>query len=172
MCRVCVFPAGFGSNIRIMVGSASGPGSTFKALLGSARVRVPLSNKTRVRVGSVQHIYGSLRVRVRIFGPVKTSTLKLFNNYVWTDWNLRRYLKASPQLSNLIHVCAFSLGCQELACEAFCISWQHFCSLNFDRWHRVTTEMHLSRCKLCLIVEVILGTDAFCEQTLQIDPTS
>ncbi len=33
-----------------MVGSASGPGSTFKAFLGS------------------------LRVRVRIFGPVKTST--------------------------------------------------------------------------------------------------
>ncbi len=59
-----------------MVGSASGPGSTFKAFLGSARVRVPLSNKIRVRVGSVQHIYGSLRVRVRILGPVKTSTLK------------------------------------------------------------------------------------------------
>ncbi len=57
-----------------MVGSASGPGSTFKVFLGSARVRVPLSNKIRVRVGSVQHIYGSLRVRVRIFGPVKTST--------------------------------------------------------------------------------------------------
>ncbi len=56
-----------------MVGSASGPGSTFKAFLGSARVRVPLSNKIRVRVGSVQHIYGSLRVRVRILGPVKTS---------------------------------------------------------------------------------------------------
>ncbi len=73
--RVCVFPAGFGSNFRIMVGSASGLGSTFKAFLGSARVRVPLSNKIRVRVGSVQHIYGSLRVRVRIFGPVKTSTL-------------------------------------------------------------------------------------------------
>ncbi len=67
-------PAGFGSNFQIMVGSASGPGSTFKAFLGSARVRVPLSNKIRVRVGSVQHIYGSLRVRVRIFGPVKTST--------------------------------------------------------------------------------------------------
>ncbi len=63
------------SNFRTMVGSASGPGSTFKALLGSARVRVPLSNKTPLRVGSVQHIYGSLRVRVRIFGPVKTSTL-------------------------------------------------------------------------------------------------
>ncbi len=73
MCRVCVFPAGFGSNFRIVVGSVSGPGSTFKAFLGSARVRVPLSNKIRVRVGSVQHIYGSLRVRVRIFGPVKTS---------------------------------------------------------------------------------------------------
>ncbi len=57
-----------------MVGSASGPGSTFKAFLGSARVRVPLSNKIRVRVGSVQHIYGSLRVRVQIFGPVKTSS--------------------------------------------------------------------------------------------------
>ncbi len=57
-----------------MVGSASGPGSTFKAFLRSTRVRVPLSNKIRVRVGSVQHIYGSLRVRVRIFGPVKTST--------------------------------------------------------------------------------------------------
>ncbi len=71
--RVCVFPAGFGSNFRIMVGSASGPGSTCKAFLGSTRVRVPLSNKIRVRVGSAQHIYGSLRVRVRIFGPVKTS---------------------------------------------------------------------------------------------------
>ncbi len=59
-----------------MVGSASGPGSTFKALLGSAWVRVPLTNKTRVRVGSVQHIYGSLRVRVRIFGPVKTSNVR------------------------------------------------------------------------------------------------
>ncbi len=59
-----------------MVGSASGPGSTFMAFLGSARVRVPLSNKIRVRVGSVQHIYGSLRVRVRFFGPVKTSTLE------------------------------------------------------------------------------------------------
>ncbi len=57
-------PAGFGSNFRIMVGSASGPGSTFKAFLGSSRVRVPLSNKIRVRVGS-----GHLR----IFGPVKTS---------------------------------------------------------------------------------------------------
>ncbi len=45
-----------------MVGSASGPGSTFKAFLGSTRVRVPLSNKIRVRVGSAQHIYGSLRV--------------------------------------------------------------------------------------------------------------
>ncbi len=32
--RVCVFPAVFGSNFRIMVGSASGPGSTFKAFLG------------------------------------------------------------------------------------------------------------------------------------------
>ncbi len=73
--RVCVFPAGFGSNFRIMVGSASGTGSTFKAFLGSTRVRVPLSNKIRVRVSSTQYIYGSLRVRVRIFGPVKTSTL-------------------------------------------------------------------------------------------------
>ncbi len=72
--RVCVFPAGFGSNFRIMVGSASGPGSTFKAFLGSARVQVPFSNKIRVRVGSVRHIYRSLRVRVQIFGPVKTST--------------------------------------------------------------------------------------------------
>ncbi len=68
--RVCVFPAGFGSNFRIMVGSASGPGSTFKTFLGSTQVRVPLSNKIRFRVGSAQHIYGSLR----IFGPVKTST--------------------------------------------------------------------------------------------------
>ncbi len=58
MCRSgAVFPAGFRSNFRIMVGSASGPGSTFKAFLGSARVRVPLSNKIRIRVGSVQHIY-------------------------------------------------------------------------------------------------------------------
>ncbi len=60
--RVCVFPAGFGSNFRIMVRSASGPGSTFKVFLGSAWVRVPLSNEIRVRVGSVRHIYGSLRV--------------------------------------------------------------------------------------------------------------
>ncbi len=87
--RVCVFPAGFGSNFRIMVGSASGPGSTFKAFLGSARVRVPLSNKIRVRVGSVQHIYGSLRVRVRIFGPVKTSTLgtPVHNKISMDSWN-------------------------------------------------------------------------------------
>ncbi len=60
-----------------MVGSASGPGSTFKVFIGSARVRVPLSNKIWVNGGSVQHIYGSLRVRVRIFGPVKTSTRPL-----------------------------------------------------------------------------------------------
>ncbi len=59
-----------------MVGSASGPGSTFKAFLGSAQVRVPLSNKIRVRVSSVQHIHGSFRVRVRIFVPMKTSTSK------------------------------------------------------------------------------------------------
>ncbi len=45
-----------------MVGSASGQGSTFKAFLGSARVRVPLSNEIRVRVSSVPHIYRSLRV--------------------------------------------------------------------------------------------------------------
>ncbi len=32
-----VFPARFGSNFRIMDGSASGPGRTFKAFLGSAR---------------------------------------------------------------------------------------------------------------------------------------
>ncbi len=57
-----------------MVGSASGPGSTFKAFLGSAQVRVPLSNKIRVRVGSVQHIHRSLQVQ--IFGHVKTSTSK------------------------------------------------------------------------------------------------
>ncbi len=65
-----------------MVGSASGPGSTFKAFLGSARVRVPLSNKIWVRVGSVQHIYGSLRVRVRILGPVKTSTSDLISDSI------------------------------------------------------------------------------------------
>ncbi len=82
--RVCVFPAGFGSNFRIMVGSASGPGSTFKAFLGSTRVRVPLSNKIRVRVGSAQHIYGSLRIQ--IFGPVKTSSAYVFSNFVMTDW--------------------------------------------------------------------------------------
>ncbi len=52
----------------------SGLGSIFKAFLGSAQVRVSLSNKIRVRVGSVQHIYRSLRVWVRIFEPVKTST--------------------------------------------------------------------------------------------------
>ncbi len=61
-----------------MIGSVSGPGSTFKAFLGSARVRVPLSNKIRVRVGSVHHIYRSLQVRVQISGPVKTSTLDSF----------------------------------------------------------------------------------------------
>ncbi len=65
--------SGFGSNFRIMVGSVSGPGSTFKAFLGSARIRLPLSNKIRVWVSSVQHIYGSLRVRVQMFGPAKTS---------------------------------------------------------------------------------------------------
>ncbi len=52
-----------------MVGSASGPGSTLKAFLGSTRVRVPLSNKIQVRVGSVQHIYGSLRVRYTFLDP-------------------------------------------------------------------------------------------------------
>ncbi len=62
--RVCVFPAGFGYNFQIMVGSTSGPGTTFKTFLGSARVRVPLSDKIRVWVGYVQHIYGSLWVRV------------------------------------------------------------------------------------------------------------
>ncbi len=84
-----VFPAGFGSNFRIMVGSASGPGSTFKAFLGSTRVRVPLSNKIQVRVGSAQHIYRSLRVRVRIFGPVKTSSLRPLGNSLDTEhpWN-------------------------------------------------------------------------------------
>ncbi len=65
-----------------MVGSASGPGSTFKAFLGSTRVRVPLSNKIRVRVGSAQHIYGSLRVR--IFGPVKTSSSNL-DSVTWNS---------------------------------------------------------------------------------------
>ncbi len=64
------------NNGRVRVGSASGPGSTFKAFLGSTRVRVLLSNKIRVRVGSAQHIYGSPRVRVWIFGPVKTSTVR------------------------------------------------------------------------------------------------
>ncbi len=59
-----------------MIGSVSGPGSTFKAFLGSARVRVPLSNK--IQVGSVQHIYRSLQVRVQISGHVKTSTLDSF----------------------------------------------------------------------------------------------
>ncbi len=58
-----------------MVGSASGPGSRFKAFLESARVGFLLSNKIRVRVGSMQHIYRSLRVRVCISGPVKTSSL-------------------------------------------------------------------------------------------------
>ncbi len=93
--RVCVFPAGFGSNFRIMVGSASGPGSTFKAFLGSSRVRVPLSNKIRVRVGSAQHIYGSLRVRVRIFGPVKTSNSKCYGVAVGCSvWCQRQGLMA------------------------------------------------------------------------------
>ncbi len=72
-----------------MVGSASGPGGTFKAFLGSTRVRVPPSNKIRVRVGSAQHIYGSLRVRVRIFGPVKTST----PNHPFT-WQVKLYFSA------------------------------------------------------------------------------
>ncbi len=51
-------PSQIGSNFRIMVGSGSGPGSIFKAFLGSARVRVSLSNKIWVRVSSVQHIKG------------------------------------------------------------------------------------------------------------------
>ncbi len=75
-----------------MVGSASGPGSTFMAFLGSVRVRVPLSNKIRVRVGSVQRIYGSLRVRVRIFGPVKTSISMFFiicTMQIVTFWSLK-----------------------------------------------------------------------------------
>ncbi len=51
-------PSRFGSNFRIMIESSSGPGIAFKAFLVSARVWVPLSNKIRVQVGSVQHIYG------------------------------------------------------------------------------------------------------------------
>ncbi len=47
----------------------SGPGSIFKAFLGSAQVRVSLSNKIRVRVGSVQHIYRSLRFGYEFFNP-------------------------------------------------------------------------------------------------------
>ncbi len=120
MCRsgrvqVCVFPAGFGSNFRIMVGSASGPGSTFKAFLGSARVRVPLSNKIRVRVGSVQHIYGSLRVRVQIFGPVKTSTmiipcilvLSVLFDFVWST-------SYSPVFLSVSALPCLALPCLEL----------------------------------------------------------
>ncbi len=89
--RVCVFPAGFGSNFRIMVGSASGPGSTFKAFLGSTRVRVPLSNKIRVRVGSAQHIYGSLRVRVTNFWTREDLYLYVFykNTNMFTFSGLR-----------------------------------------------------------------------------------
>ncbi len=85
-----------------MVGSASGPGSTFKAFLGSARIRVPLSNKIRVRVGSVQHIYGSLRVRVRILGPVKTSSLdSLWEIKIYgTAFGLNLYLYPSPPVSS------------------------------------------------------------------------
>ncbi len=52
-----------------MVGSASGPGSTLKAFLGSTRVRVPLSNKIQVQVGSVQHIYWSPQVRYKFLDP-------------------------------------------------------------------------------------------------------
>ncbi len=51
---------GLAPTLQIMVWSGSCQGSTFKAFLGSAWVRVPLSNKIRVRVGSVHHIYGSL----------------------------------------------------------------------------------------------------------------
>ncbi len=47
-----------------------------------SRVRVQLSNNGRVRVGSVQHIYGSLRVRVRILGPVKTSSVVYSSLYL------------------------------------------------------------------------------------------
>ncbi len=98
--RVCVFPAGFGSNFRIMVGSASGPGSTFKAFLGSAQVRVPLSNKIRVRVSSVQRIYGSLRVRVRILGPVKTSSPHCPNLYLVPSGSRTRDSHAGGGRSN------------------------------------------------------------------------
>ncbi len=98
-----------------MVGSASGPGSTFKAFLGSARVRVPLSNKIRVRVGSVQHIYGSLRVRVQIFGPVKTSTmiipcilvLSVLFDFVWST-------SYSPVFLSVSALPCLALPCLEL----------------------------------------------------------
>ncbi len=111
--RVCVFPAGFESKFWIMVGSASGPGITFKAFLGSARVRVPFSNKIRVRVGSVRHIYGSLWVRVQIFGPVKTSiwnylrVSKLWQNFhFWVNYPFKMVQKwNSPYISHIFKNC-------------------------------------------------------------------
>ncbi len=72
-----------------MVRSASGPDSRFKAFLESARVGFLLSNKIRVRVGSVQHIYGSLRVRVYIFGPVKTSSLNYLQPFIFCSVDIR-----------------------------------------------------------------------------------
>ncbi len=95
-----------------MVGSASGPGSTFKVFLGSARVRVPLSNKIRVRVGSVHHIYGSLRVRVRIFGPVKTSSpeLVIFNPKMLTACKIQKH-----NLLNLLNLFRSTIKTNDIA---------------------------------------------------------
>ncbi len=82
-----------------MVGSASGPGSTFKAFLGSARVRVPLSNKIWVRVGSVQHIYGSLRVRVRILDFYLG--VNISEDITWTTHIQTQVKKARQRLYHL-----------------------------------------------------------------------
>ncbi len=133
------FPVGFGFNFRIIVGS----GSTFKAFLGSARVRVPLSNKIWVRVGSVQHIYGSLRVRVRIFGPVKTSSL-----YAWWDSSPK-----NVKFSNLINPNLYDYFClmcstkEDLAVFVHTMEVrgpkQHWTTLTFIVWAKKT---HLETC--------------------------
>ncbi len=68
-----------------MVGSGSG----FNAFLESAQVGFPLSNKIRVRVGSMQHIYGSLRVRVCISGPVKTSSLNYLQPFIFCSVDIQ-----------------------------------------------------------------------------------
>ncbi len=111
MCRVCVFPAGFGSNFRIMVGSTSGPGSTFKAFLGSARVQDPLRVGSGIFTGLFGFGYEFLDPwRPLLPTPTLTlpdtlfSTFWLFLHFYWKKicfsdviWNLKMEKKSSPK---------------------------------------------------------------------------